>query len=235
LPIHIKALPGDVATRVLVTGDPGRSTVMARELLEDYRLINDNRGLLAYTGFFNGVEVTIATHGIGGPSALIVFEELASLGARYIVRLGTAGSLSKSINIGDVVVASAASCMHGGCGLGQYYGGVTPPAAPDPALVNTLYMSVSKRLATHMGPVFSSDSFYAEDEVLANRLSRLGFIAIEMEVAPLYALSWLRGFRAAALLVISNSLVDEREREHRDLSNVVLEAGRAGLEALTSI
>ncbi len=235
MPIHIKASPGDIASRVLATGDPGRSSLLARELLDDYRLVNDNRGLLVYTGFFNGVEVTIATHGMGGPSALIVFEELAMLGARYIIRLGTAGSLRGTINVGEAVVASAASCTQGGCGLGQYYAGITPPSAPDPVLIRDLYTRASKRLTTHMGPVFSSDSFYAEDEVLAHRLSSLGFIAIEMEVAPLYALSWLRGFRAAALLVISNSLVGEGKNGYRDLGGVMVEAGRTVLETLTSI
>ncbi len=63
-------------------------------MLVDARLVNDNRGgLITYTGKYNNVDITVATHGIGGaPSAAIVIEELISMGARFIIRLGTTGA-----------------------------------------------------------------------------------------------------------------------------------------------
>ncbi|NAZ29085.1 MAG: nucleoside phosphorylase, partial [Caldivirga sp.] len=105
MPIHLKVSEGDVAERVVVVGDPARARQLAN-MLNDARLVNENRGFLTYTGTYNGVKVTIATHGIGAPSAAIVIEELISSGARVIIRLGTAAALSSSIGLGDVIIPS---------------------------------------------------------------------------------------------------------------------------------
>lgn len=236
MPVHIKASPGSVSPRVVAVGDPGRASLLAENLLEDSKLVNRNRGYLVYTGVYRGVEVSIATHGVGGPSALIVFEELVQLGARYIVRLGTAGALRRGMRIGDLVVASSAGFGYGGAGLGQYFPGVCPPTAPDPGLTYLLYRNASSRARTFMGPVYSSDAFYAEDSSFASRVSSMGFIAVEMEVAPLYALSWLRGFKASSLLMVSNSLVEDLGYASGDeLRGHELAAGEIILDTLAGI
>ncbi|WP_062662555.1 phosphorylase family protein [Aeropyrum camini] len=115
-PVHLEAGPGDIAPLAVAVGDPGRADRLASSLLEDARLVSSARGLRVYTGSFNGSEVTIATHGIGGPSAAIVFEELRMLGAEVMVRLGTSGGLSKDLRLGDVVVAAGAGCYWGAGG-----------------------------------------------------------------------------------------------------------------------
>ncbi len=236
MPIHIHAEPGSVAPRVVAVGDPGRAQLLAETLLEDARVVNRNRGYLVYTGTYKDARVTVATHGVGGPSALIVLEELVELGARYVVRLGTAGALRKGMKIGDLVVATSAGCNYGGAGLGQYYPGVCPPLAPDPRLTLMLHEEASSRTRTFLGPVFSSDAFYAEDKDFASRIGSMGFVAVEMEVAPLYALSWLRGFKASALLMISNSLVENLGyASGEQLRESVLRAGEAVLEALARV
>jgi len=89
-PLHILAKPEDIAPRVITSGDPARVKQLA-SYLEDARLVNENRGFLVYTGKYKGVDVTVATHMIGAPSAAIVFEELIMLGAKLIVRFGTCG------------------------------------------------------------------------------------------------------------------------------------------------
>ncbi len=234
--IHVKARPEDVAPKVLAVGDPARAKMIAEDILDDARLVNDNRGYLVYTGFYKGEKITVAVHGVGAPSSLIVFEELNKLGAKVIIRLGTAGALRKGLRIGDLVVASAASCNYGGAGLGQYYPGICPPLAPDPLLVGEIYRSASSRRRTLLGPVFSSDAFYAEDKGFAEKLSRLGILAVEMEVAPLYALSWLRGFKAAALLMISNSLVEDLGyASSEELGMVVRDAALAILDVMAGV
>jgi 5'-methylthioadenosine phosphorylase len=235
-PQHIKAGPDDVSARVVVVGDPARARMVAG-MLEDSRLVNENRGLLVYTGYHKGRRITVAVHGIGAPSAAIVVEELIALGARYLVRLGTCGGLVEDLDIGDFVVASGAAYNPGGT-LGQYFDGICPPASPDPELLLAVYREASARGRAVMAPVYSSDAFYAEDPGMAKRLASLGIKAVEMEVATLYALSTLRGVKAAALLVVSDNLVvpgKERLRSHEELAGYVEKAAEAVLEALASV
>lgn len=207
-PLHIRAEPSDVAERVLAVGDPGRAKLVAG-MLDGAELVSDHRGLLVYTGKWRGVEVTVATHGIGGPSSLIVFEELAALGARAIVRLGTCGSLREDVGLGDVIVAPGAGYACGGAGLSGYSHQSCLPAAADPELTLRIFEELSKALAgggqrLHLAPVVTSDSFYAEDDEFARRWSSLGAAAVEMECASLLSLSWMRGLRAACVLIVSD-------------------------------
>jgi 5'-methylthioadenosine phosphorylase len=235
-PVHLEARKGDVAEVAVVSGDPGRVRRLS-SLLEDARLVSEKRGFPVYTGWRRGARITIAAHGIGGPSALIVVEELVSLGARVVVRLGTGGSLHPDVSIGDVVVASGAgyACLASGLSL---YTGLKPlctPASPDPLLTAEIYRGLSRRLKrrVHLAPVFTSDSFYAESPGLAEELASLGFRAVEMEVAPLYSLSWLRGFRASAALIVSDSLVGGFKRiSDGELEEAELEVGEALLDLL---
>ena len=227
-PEHILA-KARVAERVVAVGDPGRATLLAG-LLEDARLESDRRGLLVYTGRWKGREVTVATHGMGAPSALIVFEELYMLGARTIVRLGTAGGLPGRAEPGDVVVASAASMLAHGCGLEAYTPGLVPPLGPDPMLTVRLYESLAgSGLRVRLGPVFCSDSFYAERGLL-ERILATGSLAVEMEGAALFALSHIRGFRSAAAFMVSNVVGGgflpgaELERLARRVGPAVLDA-----------
>ena len=100
--------PGAFGTHVLIVGDPGRAALIATELLDDARLLCDARGLPGYVGTFGGRPVGVQAHGIGGPSAALVVEELVQVGATRIVRLGTFGSLSPAFAPGDLLCAAAA-------------------------------------------------------------------------------------------------------------------------------
>jgi len=204
-PVHISP-SARVAEKVVAVGDPGRASRIAERLLEGATLESSNRGLLVYTGYWKGVEVTVATHGIGAPSSLIVFEELVMLGASRIVRLGTAGGVPGRAVPGDVVVASGSSMLRHGCGLEAYTPRIVPPLSPDPRLVLSLSRALEGRgLRVLVAPVFCSDSFYAETG-LAEELEAAGLAAVEMESAALFALSHIRGFEAAAALIVSNEL-----------------------------
>ncbi len=236
-PQHIKASRKDVSKYVIVVGDPARAIFIANNFLENYRLINEARGFLIYTGTYRNLEISIAVHGIGAPSAAIVFEELRALGAKIIIRLGTCGGLIREIDVGDFVVATGAACNFGGT-LGQYFGWMVPPASPDPVLTTILINEAKKRGRTFVGPVYSSDAFYAESPNFAEKLSATGLIAIEMETATLFSLSWYRGYKSAALLVVSDNLVvpgKERLRSHEELENRIKLATEAVLESLRRI
>jgi len=204
-PQHIKAKPGDISRKVVISGDPARvaqlSTLLARP-----RLVNENRGFLIYTGQYEGEELTVACHGIGGPSAAIVVEELITLGAKVIVRLGSCGGLLGPMKVGDLVIATGAGYKGGT--LDAYFGRRIVPR-PDGELTALLADSASKQEARYYaGRVFSSDAFYAEGPDYARKLARKGYIAIEMECATLFGLGKLRGVKAASVLLVSDNVTE---------------------------
>ncbi len=201
MPYHIKV--DRVPERVLLTGDPLRADRFGK--LFDAKLVSSSREFRVYVGLVDSVPFAIVSHGIGGPSAAIVVEELISVGARYLVRVGTAGALEESARAGDIIIATALSSVHRGGGLGLYFGDLCPPSSPDPVLTTRLIETAKLRgLKVSEGPVFSSDSFYAEAN-LTGLLRGLRFKAIEMECATITALANLRGAKAACMLVVSNS------------------------------
>lgn len=211
-PIHLRdAKPGDIASNVIAVGDPKRVELLS-SLLDDAKVVNRHRGFFTVTGYYKNSRVTLATHGIGGASAAIVFEELRMLGAKRIVRIGTAGGLVKELPVGSIVVATGAGYLCNCAALGMYYMNNCLPASPDPILTTKIIEKLNeKKIKHYTAPVFSSDSFYAEDPKLAEKLSNVGFKAIEMECATLFALGWMKGFSTAAVLVISDNLVEEKK------------------------
>ncbi len=236
-PFHVRAREEDVAERVIIAGDPTRVEHLS-SLLEGARVVNECRGFLTYTGTYEGVPVTIATHGIGGPSAAIVVEELAMLGAKIVVRLGTAGGLVEELDVGDVVLATGAAYPAGGGSLGMYVPGVCMAAAPHPEVVYALAKSLTREgMEFKAGPVFSSDAFYAEDPEFARRWGERGILAVEMECAALFSLGWMRKLKTGAVLVISDSLVKEPGymATAEELREMVLKVGGAVLAALLEV
>ena len=113
MPIHLRAEPGDYAPAVLVPGDPLRARYIATTYLEDVRQVNEERGMLGYTGTFEGRRVSVQSTGMGCPSAAIVFEELVQLGVKRIVRVGTCGGLQPDMALGDLIVAVDATAADG--------------------------------------------------------------------------------------------------------------------------
>ncbi len=160
LPAHILAGPGDIAEIAITSGDPERVEQLSR-LLKDAKLVNSNRGFTTYTGYYGKTRLTVAAHGIGGPSASIVFEELHMLGAKTIIRFGTAGALVKGLGTGDFVIATGAAYPRGS--LQAYVDDGFLPAVPDIDLTYRLIQACKKaKLRSREGLVFSSDSFYTQ-------------------------------------------------------------------------
>jgi 5'-methylthioadenosine phosphorylase len=234
-PVHILAKLGDISPLAVAVGDPARAEQLA-SMLSDARIVNANRGFLAYTGRYRNKGVTIATHGIGGPSASIIFEELYMLGARSIVRLGTCGGLTKDLGIGDFIIPTGAAHPNGS--LRTYVtDGVLPPV-PDLKLTSRLIEGCESAGAKfRSGVVFSSDAFYQEDPAHLKTWTSRGVIGVEMECATLFTLAALRGFRSASLLILSDSLVRKSESvmvSSEGLRKRVDVGGRIVLDAITS-
>src|SRR6058998_2447626 len=158
MPIHIRAEPGEYAEACLLPGDPLRAKYIAETYLDDPVERNSERGLLGYTGTWNGKPVSVQGTGMGCPGATIVFEELVQLGVKKILRVGTCGGLQPHHQLGDMIVAISAVPQDG-----TTHTYVKEPHCPT-ASFELVHAAVhaAKELGQpiHVGPVVSSDVFY---------------------------------------------------------------------------
>jgi DeoD family purine-nucleoside phosphorylase len=220
----------DLAERVLLPGDPARALMLAELLLEGTKMFNHHRGLWGYTGLASdGAPLTIQSTGMGGPSAAIVISELADLGARRMLRVGTCGALQAGLELGDLLVATEAIPADGTSrSLGA---GDRIPAGPE--LLAVLSASVAGEPGVHSGPVVSTDLFY-DRRGLERHWSEAGALAVEMEAATLYTLAAGRELDAAAVLVVSDLVLPSRVRIGEDeLRAAERRMGEAALRALS--
>lgn len=232
-PILIRADRKDIAPLVVTAGDPERTKQLAA-LLRDSKLVNTNRGYTAYTGYYMDNRVTVATHGIGGPSAAIVFEELRMLGGKTIVRLGTAGAMTRKLRRGDFIIPTGAAHA-GGTVSDLASGGVLPPIPNFDLAAKLIGVCKTKRYRFMSGLVFSTDIFYAEDPEFLALWSSRGIIGVDMECATLFTLGLIRNFPTASLLIVSDNLASKAEKEMlsaSQLKHMVERAGRSVLDAI---
>ena len=237
MPIHLKVNQGDVAERVVVAGDPARVEYISKKFLKEPRVVNTNRGLIAYTGKYKGMKISIVTHGMGAPSALIVLEELIEVGAKAVIRLGSCGAMIPGMKIGDVVIPTGASYYPGGAYYQYYREQICAPAVPDFNLLKALVDAAEEKgLNYRLGPILSSDAFYAEDPDFARKWASRGVIAVEMECAGIFSIGLMRGIKTASLLLVSDSLVEDLGfADARELNRYADRAAEVVLDALTKI
>ena len=233
--LHIGIPIGVVPSKAVVMGDPDRIDIVL-ELMDSWSDLGLRRGYRGVVAKIGTNMIGIYSHGIGGPSASIVFEELVKAGVKIIVRLGTCGGLREDIRPGTVIVATASGVRKTGCSTNMYAGDNTPPMAPDPLLASRIYESLkASGVNVLLGPVFSSDAFYAEAPGLARELARLGYVGIDMETAILYYLSWMRSYRATSVLVVSNNLVANTDEylSNQDMIDTIRKVFKTIAETLT--
>ena len=207
MPIHIRADKGQYAEACLVPGDPLRAKYVAEHFLEGAEQRNWERGMLGYTGTFNGKPVSVQATGMGCPSAAIVIEELAQLGVKRILRIGTCGGLQPDMKLGDLIVAISA--VSADSTAVHYVGGEPHAPTADWELVHAAVHS-AKELGkpVRVGPIVSSDIFYNPDEGQYQRWSDRGVLAVEMEAAVLFTLGALRKLKTGCLLTVSDVVVE---------------------------
>lgn len=194
---HIECDPKDIARYVFVPGDHDRARKISEHFDNPY-LVSDTRGYLVYSGYVDGVHMTVSSTGIGGPQVGIGIEELGHMGADTFIRVGSCGALQENISVGDIIITN-----------GVYRGGATAhrylspafPAAPDFQILDALVEAADRLgIDVHVGLDWSSDAFYAEsDPKLVEKLKQAGVKSIEMEADTLFIISNFRGWRAGAL------------------------------------
>ena len=201
---------------------------MAETYLEDARLYNEHRGLLGFTGTYKGLPVSVQTTGMGTPSAAIVTEELIQLGAKRLIRIGTAGALAAHVRPGELVVAQSAIPFDGTSR--QYLKGRPFAPAPSFDLLRALVEVAGGDV--HVGPILTEDAFYATTPEDAKEWAKYGALAVEMESAVIFLLARMRGVEAASILAVSNNVGDPELVPAEVLSRAVDRVVRTALEAL---
>ena len=204
-PVHVRAEPGDFAESVLLPGDPRRARYIAENFFEDARLVTEERGMLGYTGAYKGNPISVQTTGMGCPSAAIVAEELIQLGARNLLRVGTCGGYHPEMELGDLVIVTAATPQDGT--VSSITQGVPYAPAAHFDLVHAAYHVADTTASSRgrfLGPVVSADLFYDPEEDPQDLWHSLGVLAVEMEAAAIFTLAAMRGARAGCLLTVSN-------------------------------
>jgi DeoD family purine-nucleoside phosphorylase len=213
VPIHIRAEPGDYAEAVLLPGDPLRAKYIAETYLDEVKQVNSERGLLGFTGTYEGKPVSVQGTGMGCPGAAIVFEELIQLGCKRLMRVGTCGGLQPHHALGDLIVALTAvpadqTAMH-------LVGGEPHcPTASWELIHGAVHAAKEMGQSMHVGPIVSSDLFYNPNEGQYERWSERGVLAVEMEAAALFTVTALGGVGKVAgvhggcLLTVSDIVVE---------------------------
>ncbi len=237
---HIGLNKGDVGEYVILPGDPKRCEKIA-SYFDDAKLIADRREFTTYTGFLNGVKISVTSTGIGGPSASIALEELVNVGAKTFIRVGTCGGIDINVKGGDLVIATGAIRMEG---TSKEYAPIEFPAVANLDVINSL-VKAAKNLGNeyHTGIVQCKDSFYGQHNPermpvsyeLQNKWEawkRLGCLASEMESAALFVVgSFLKVRVGSVFLTVAN-----QEREKQNLENPVVhdteKAIKTAIEAL---
>jgi DeoD family purine-nucleoside phosphorylase len=209
MPSHLRAEPGDYADAALLPGDPLRAKYIADTYFENVKQVNEERGLLGFTGTWEGKPVSVQGTGMGCPGAAIVFEELIQLGSKKLMRVGTCGGLQPHHALGDLIVALTAvpadsTAMH------LVGNEAHCPTASWDLIHGAVHAAKEIGQPIHVGPIVSSDVFYNPDGGQYERWSERGVLAVEMEAAALFTVAAIGGIgkvpgvQAGCLLVVSD-------------------------------
>ncbi|MCL1862336.1 MAG: purine-nucleoside phosphorylase [Defluviitaleaceae bacterium] len=224
---HINAKPNAFAKTVLMPGDPLRAKYIADNFLETPKKINEVRGMLAYTGTYNGSPVSVMGSGMGCPSMGIYSYELFNFyKVENIIRVGSAGSISMELELGDVVMGVGACAeSHYADGFARCPGNFAPTASFE-LMMKAQKAAEINDIKLWAGNILTSDMFYNDDSVGMNAWLRMGVLAVEMEAAALYTNAARAGKNALCLCTISDKCFDRStvmtaEQRETSLTNMI--------------
>jgi purine-nucleoside phosphorylase len=227
--IHIEAKTGEIAETILLPGDPRRAKWIAENFLEHPKLYNEVRGMLGFTGTYHGKKVSVQGTGMGGPSISIYAHELINdYGVKRLIRVGSAGSFQKEVNIRAIVLAMSASAN--GSSNKLWFGNDDfAPTANFELFIKAVAVANTKNIAVKAGNVLTSDLFYDDNPDYYKKWAAYGVLCVEMETSSLYTIAAKFGVQALSILTISDSLVthekttaEERERTFKEMVEIAL-------------
>jgi len=210
----------DIASTVLLPGDPLRAKWIAENFLEGPKQYTSVRNMLGYTGYApNGRSVSVQGTGMGMPSLSIYVNELADYGVKQMIRVGTCGGLREDISVRDIILVMG-SCSDSNINRRRFKGMNFAPIADWSLLRRAYETALQMGMSPHVGNNVAVDLFYNNVDRDEWKLwAKYGVLTVEMETAELYTLAASRNFRALTILTVSDVLptgealtAEERER-----------------------
>ncbi len=226
---HINAKEGDFARTVLMPGDPLRAKFIAETFLENAVLVNNVRGVQGYTGEYKGKRVSVMASGMGMPSIGIYSYELFNYyGVENIIRIGSAGMISQTLKVRDIVAGMSA---YTNSNFGKQFGfdGNVAPSCSYQLLKAAMDAGEKLGQVPVPGAIYSSDTFYDESAPLG-KLQKLGVLAVEMEAAALYLNAARAGKNALCLCTISDNPFTGEELSAEERQNTFTKMMEIALE-----
>lgn len=209
------------ATLAIVPGDPARSKRIAQEM-DNPEFLASTREFTSWLGYLDGKPVVVCSTGIGGPSTSICVEELAQLGVRTFLRIGTTGAIQPHINVGDLLITTAAVRLDG---ASRHFAPLEYPAVADFGCTTALYQAAkSLGIEPFVGVTASSDTFYPGQERydtysgkvvkpmqgLLKQWQELNVMNYEMESATLFTMCAALGLKAG---MVAGAIVNRTQQE----------------------
>ena len=216
---HIQAKVGDFAKTVLMPGDPLRAKLFAERYLENVRIVNSVRNMLAFTGTYKGKEITVMGSGMGMPSIGIYSYELFSLyGVETIIRVGSCGSYQPEVDLYDIIICQG-SCTNSNWQNQYELRGTFSALASYDLVEKAVKVAKEKNLKFHVGNILSSDVFYDPNPEMWKKWAKMGVLGVEMESYALYCNAAFLHKKALTLLTVSDSFITHKETTSAERQN----------------
>lgn len=228
---HINAAnKNDIAESILLPGDPLRAKYIAENFLDNPVCYTKIRNMYGFTGIYKGKKVSVQGTGMGMPSmGIYSYELIKEYGVKNLIRVGTAGSFSNDITLGEIVMGISASTdsnyIHGFDAPPGY-----APTASYDLLIKTEEVNKNMKLRLNAGNIVSCDVFYEQKENWWKKWAKMNVLAVEMEAAALYMNAAYLGANALAMVTVTDhfitgetATVSEREHANEDMIKLALE------------
>ncbi|MCP4071066.1 MAG: purine-nucleoside phosphorylase [Hyphomicrobiales bacterium] len=228
---HISAKKGEIAESILLPGDPLRAKWIAETFLSDPVCFNEVRGMLGFTGTYDGKKVSVMGTGMGMPSLSIYVHELLDLyQVKKLVRVGSCGAIGRGLGLLDVIICNAASTDS--AINKQKFGNIAyAPVADFYLLREAVRLAEERQIRHFVGPIMSGDQFYIDDLNHLEKIKAHGVLGVEMEAAALYTLAAKFGAQALGIMTVSDIIGEteelsskQREQSMRDMCLIALDA-----------
>jgi purine-nucleoside phosphorylase len=229
--VHIGAEPGQIAERVLLPGDPLRAKWIAETFLSDAVCYTTVRGMLGFTGTWQGVPVSVQGSGMGMPSASIYTHELLTeYLVKTVIRVGSCGALADDLNLGDVI-AAIGSATDSNMNRVRFDGLIDYAPVADFGLLRTAVdVAEGRGIAMRVGPILAADAFYTDRPDLYDTLADYGVLAVEMESAAIYTTAARYRARALTVLTVSDHIKRGEKMLPADREQGFIEMVHIGLD-----
>lgn len=222
---HIESKKEDIAPIVLMPGDPKRAEYIAKNFLEDTKLVNGVRGMNAYTGTYKGKRITIFPSGMGNPSmGIYCYELFKEYEVESIIRIGTIGAYLEDLQLGDVILVDTSISNSS---YVKVQSNINDTEIPSSEYLNDIITetAIEQNIMIRKERVLCSDVFYEENSDFKEQQNTYRVAGVEMETFALFHTARMLHKKATAILTVSNSFYNSlelsSEQREKNLNNMI--------------